>query len=312
MLRTPPGILLVALIALQSVGAASEGWLVDMEAAKEQAAAEGKSLLIDFTGSDWCIWCKKLDGEVFQEERFRKEAPDRFVLVTLDYPADKSGQSEETKAQNARLAETYAVSGFPTVIVADASGRPYAVTGYQPGGAPAYLDHLNDLVKVKQRFDAALVRADQADGAVRARRLDEALAMLPGNYLSPFYVDVMRQIIEADPTDETGLGEKYRELLDSASRDKALLRIAACVEARTEASDWQGLIADMEAVLGDHGRIPVVAQRALLTKGRALLELGDLEGGLAALVAARDALAEGDTVAVLDRMIKDVREELGS
>ncbi|MCK5682332.1 thioredoxin family protein, partial [bacterium] len=35
-------------------------WQTDFAAAKAQAQKENKLLLIDFTGSDWCGWCKKL------------------------------------------------------------------------------------------------------------------------------------------------------------------------------------------------------------------------------------------------------------
>ena len=33
---------------------ADEGWLVDFEKAKVQAVKEGKPILMEFTGSDWC------------------------------------------------------------------------------------------------------------------------------------------------------------------------------------------------------------------------------------------------------------------
>jgi hypothetical protein len=44
--------LLVGLLGSTAI-AGGEGWTDDWEAAKKQAAEEGKDLLIDFTGSDW-------------------------------------------------------------------------------------------------------------------------------------------------------------------------------------------------------------------------------------------------------------------
>ena len=61
--------------------ASGDGWMTDFEAAKEKAKKEGKDLLIDFTGSDWCGWCIKLSKEVFEQEAFKKEAPQSFILV---------------------------------------------------------------------------------------------------------------------------------------------------------------------------------------------------------------------------------------
>src|SRR5208337_3175139 len=80
---------------------ATEGlWNSNFEAAKAQAKAEKKLLLVNFTGSDWCIWCKKLKGEVFDKNSFQDQAPKRFVLVELDFP-DQTILSDEVKAQNA-------------------------------------------------------------------------------------------------------------------------------------------------------------------------------------------------------------------
>jgi hypothetical protein len=47
----------IACFSAFSVGSAlggGEGWVTNFEAAKKQAADEKKSVLIDFTGSDWC------------------------------------------------------------------------------------------------------------------------------------------------------------------------------------------------------------------------------------------------------------------
>ena len=65
-------------------------WVNEFEKAKQTAATEGKDLLMDFTGSDWCGWCIRLHKEVFDLDAFKTAAPKNFVLVELDYPNDKS------------------------------------------------------------------------------------------------------------------------------------------------------------------------------------------------------------------------------
>ena len=70
-------------------------WMTDFEAAKTKAAKENKYLLVDFTGSDWCIWCTRLNSEVFSTKSFQTEAPKQFVLVELDFPRDKSKLTAE-------------------------------------------------------------------------------------------------------------------------------------------------------------------------------------------------------------------------
>lgn len=124
-------------------------WMTDWDKAKQTAQAEGKDLLIDFSGSDWCYWCKKLDAEVFMHSAFIDTAVKDFVFVLVDFPRDKSNQSETVQKQNERLSEEFGVQGFPTVYLAGPDGKPYAQTGYLEGGPAAYLAHLEELKKQK-------------------------------------------------------------------------------------------------------------------------------------------------------------------
>ena len=64
--------------------ASEVAWTQDAKAALAEAVKEKKDVLIDFTGSDWCGWCKKLDAEVFTQEAFVAEAPTSFVFLKLD------------------------------------------------------------------------------------------------------------------------------------------------------------------------------------------------------------------------------------
>lgn len=119
-------------------------WLTDMEQAKTVAAREGKLILIDFTGSDWCGWCVKLKKEVFTREEFLEGAGKDFVLVEIDFPKE-ADQSDEQKEANKALAKRHQVRGFPTIVLTDASGREFARTGYREGGPGPYLEHLRQL-----------------------------------------------------------------------------------------------------------------------------------------------------------------------
>lgn len=146
-----PSLFLLALIvfaANTNRAVAAEGsanWLTDFEAAKELAASEGKPMLLDFTGSDWCIWCIRLKDEVFNRQAFTDYAEADLVLVELDFPKKKE-QSDELKAQNAALAKEYGVRGFPTIILLSPEGDLIGKTGYRKGGAEAYVDHLKELL----------------------------------------------------------------------------------------------------------------------------------------------------------------------
>lgn len=139
---------IVSLLSLSLASSlfAGEGWMTDFEAAKTKAVAENKPLLLDFTGSDWCGWCIKLDKEVFSQEEFKAYANESLVLVELDFPRDASKLPAGVAEQNEALAKKYGIRGFPTILVLTPEGKLVEKTGYQRGGAGAYVDHIKEIV----------------------------------------------------------------------------------------------------------------------------------------------------------------------
>lgn len=138
-------IALLAFVAPVFLNAGDVGWLTDAEAAMAKARNEDKLLVMNFTGSDWCIWCKRLDGEVFSKEDFSKYADENLVLLKLDFPR-KGNQSDAEKAQNEALAEKYEIRGFPTVVVLNPDGSKAGQLGYVRGGPDAWLAALQSAV----------------------------------------------------------------------------------------------------------------------------------------------------------------------
>ncbi len=134
------------LVTACSTAQSGEGWLTNFEEAKAVAAKKGAPILADFSGSDWCGWCIKLDKEVFSQDEFKAYAKKNLVLFLADFPNRKE-QSKEIKTQNTKLSKTYGVQGFPTVLLLDAKGKVLARTGYRKGGAKAYVEHLKSLAK---------------------------------------------------------------------------------------------------------------------------------------------------------------------
>lgn len=125
-----------------------KGWIEDFEAAKQQAAKEGKFILMDFSGSDWCGWCRRMDEEVFSQNKFIKEVSKRYVLVMIDSPSDKSILSKLALTQNAGLKAKYGIRGFPSVVIVDSAGEVVKRhSGYREGGPKGYLKYLEELMK---------------------------------------------------------------------------------------------------------------------------------------------------------------------
>lgn len=118
-------------------------WHTDAAAALAAAHAEGKLVLMDFTGSDWCPPCKILEAEVFSGDAFARLAADNFVLLKLDFP-QRTKLSVELQEQNNALAERYEINAFPTALVADAEGTELGRSeGYMPGKPDAWLEQIS-------------------------------------------------------------------------------------------------------------------------------------------------------------------------
>lgn len=113
-------------------------WQTDFEAARSQAKKEGKPILMDFTGSDWCGWCIKMKKDTLDQKEFKEYAGKDLVLVQVDFPNKKKLSSEQKKANEA-LKSKYGVQGFPTYVLVDATGKELGrQVGYLQGGPSAF------------------------------------------------------------------------------------------------------------------------------------------------------------------------------
>jgi len=120
-------------------------WETDFTKASTNASQAGMYMLLDFSGSDWCGWCMKLDKEVFSKPDFKVFAKTNLVCVLVDFPRQKK-QSKKLKDQNSELAKKYSIRGYPTVLVLAPDGSLIGTTGYQEGGAKKYVDHLKEMI----------------------------------------------------------------------------------------------------------------------------------------------------------------------
>ena len=132
-------------LCLSSVRAEAT-WLTDLQRAQAEAKASHKLLLLNFTGSDWCGWCIRLEKEVFSKPEFAEYAKQNLVLLTVDFPHAKP-LSDEVRKQNRELAEKYGIEGFPTIVVLNEDGKPVGALGYQPGGPSAFIAELKKMPK---------------------------------------------------------------------------------------------------------------------------------------------------------------------
>jgi uncharacterized protein YyaL (SSP411 family) len=122
-------------------------WQTDVPKAQAQAKKENKLVLLDFTGSDWCGWCIKLNHDTFSKPEWADFAKKNLVSVEVDFPQAKE-QSESLKKANEALQKKYNVEGFPTIIVMKPDGTVvWKQEGYLAGGPKAMIAEIEKAKK---------------------------------------------------------------------------------------------------------------------------------------------------------------------
>lgn len=289
-----------ALLTLAALsGHSAEGWLVDFEKAKKQAAAEGKSILMEFTGSDWCPPCKALASNVLNKDIFKSEVPKNFVLLKLDNPNDKSQQTPEEIEQYKRLSEEYKISGVPTIFLANAQGKPYWQTvGYSGESAEDYVARLtNKSVGYKKQL-TAFKKAESASGVEKAKFLDEGLTAMGDEVDAAVNKDQIAEIIKLDSDNSAGLKAKYEGILRSSELTE---KFQSVMQSATSAKD---ALEKITAFIDNEKPAGPLLQEALFYKGAIMFESEDK-------VAAKEALIASQKVDPKSEIAQRIEQILG-
>lgn len=128
--------------------ATAKDWLTDMPKALAKAEQEKKRVLVDFTGSDWCVWCVRFKKDVLSTQAFADYARKNLVLVELDFPLPGKAPDDALAAAKMELQRKYEVTGFPTLLLLDSSGKEvWRQVGYLEGGPQAFIAALEKAKK---------------------------------------------------------------------------------------------------------------------------------------------------------------------
>lgn len=152
-------------------GAELGKWTMDYPAALELAKTENKPVILNFTGSDWCGWCKLMDKNVFSKDAWKAYAKDAVVLVWLDFPRNKELVPADVMARNQKLADQYSVQGYPTYVILDPAGEKIGQLSASRDATPDNFRNQLNGVLVKTQLDTLLSAEDYA--AYQAIRNDK-------------------------------------------------------------------------------------------------------------------------------------------
>lgn len=124
----------------QNIEPSNPGWLTNLNDAYAESKKTGKPILANFTGSDWCGWCKKLTATVFSQPDFAAWASISVVLLEFDYPRGKD-LPQYIRAQNENMKNAMGVSGYPSVFLFDLkmneAAKTYDIINYGRTGYKA-------------------------------------------------------------------------------------------------------------------------------------------------------------------------------
>src|SRR4029079_9920758 len=100
---------IVGLTVAASAHAGSTRWYNSVEEASAEARETTRPMLLDFW-ADWCVACKVMEKEVYNDQGF-VDAAQSFLTVRIDY--DKK----------TAIAKKYNVIALPTIVFTDSYGN---------------------------------------------------------------------------------------------------------------------------------------------------------------------------------------------
>lgn len=100
-------------------------WEPNFEQAKKLAKEKNELILLNFSGSDWCVPCIGLRKEFLESEVFAEFSSKNLILVNADFPRRKKNEvSSEQNKRNEALAEQYNKNGvFPLTLLLNSEGK---------------------------------------------------------------------------------------------------------------------------------------------------------------------------------------------
>ena len=246
-------------------------WRTDLSEALRAAHVSGKDVLVEFTvrgattAADGGV--PTVDNLVYNTGPFLKAADKRFIPVRLTVTTNGSGAGE---VDVVALAERHGITRIPSLVLMDATARPYASIESDDTSLDAQVSMLERAAGVRVRRDKAMKLAAGSTGAERAGHLHRALGEVRRFALS-HYESTAAEVVQLDPNNALKLKEEYATALTERRVDRA---IQYRVYPLADRGDYAGAMKAIDEVMA--AETPPAAQAQLLVafKAELLLSLG--------------------------------------
>lgn len=131
-------------------------WLNFNDAVKVSEKSN-KKLLVDVY-TDWCSWCKKMDSNVYANEKVLEYLNKNFVVVKLNAEGKTTVNFKDTIYSAAEFSQGMGVTGYPATLFFTANGNLITLLpGYVE--APMFLNvlrYISESRYEKESFDTFL------------------------------------------------------------------------------------------------------------------------------------------------------------
>lgn len=94
----------------------------DFDAVLEAAKKDGKKIILQFSGNEWCPPCQMLDKFIVNTKEFAKYANEKLHMVVADFTRYGEPHNKKFAKRYKELAEKYNLRGFPTLIIMSPNG----------------------------------------------------------------------------------------------------------------------------------------------------------------------------------------------
>lgn len=283
-----------------------------VDAALEAVREDGRCVMLNFTGTDWCTACIHLKTKILDSDDFNKVMTDKLVLVEVDYPRTpelvKKISAEDWKKREALLI-SYRAEGLPYAVLLDPYGFPFATLSGTTRTTQDYLPLLEKAFATLAARDAAMKKAASLTGMKRAEALAEALKLLPESCRDK-YRDVVLEIASIDKENSLGF---HQYIAGSESRIRQMSEfneLAATFRGKNNPEDLQQQLKALDEFLARPNLDADVRQVVLRTKSDTYAFLRDIPNMLKYMKEAYEANPESRIGKKLQKNIRYTEENI--
>lgn len=120
------------------------------DSAFDKASESNRSILLIFTGSDWCPPCVRMEKKIFRQTVFEEFAENDIVVLMADFPRNKN-QPPSEKDQNETLASQFNPEGvFPKIVLLNSDGLFLQKIEYTNEKVDEFIEKLNRVISLPQ------------------------------------------------------------------------------------------------------------------------------------------------------------------